>query len=292
VRALHEAGFAGVDVGSVLRDPQEGNAKPRAFMIGPGVSLNRYGFNSEGIKGVGNHMEAYRDEDDLRMGINIGLNKTVMQTSPQSAPEAYASVASVLLPFASMITVNPSSPNTPGLRALQDRGPLTDIVQAVVGTVRSARSNVPIGVKVSADLSLTALDEVVDVAQQHGAQFLVAANTTTRPDLKRKYGERWENEPGGLSGNDPEFRMMSTEMIKHIHRTTLGRMAVIGVGGVHDTQTAMEKIWAGAGLVQVVTGVREKGIGVAGQINRGILRWMRRTGVSSLEQIRGLDAAR
>ena len=127
VKALHTLGFSGVEVGSVLAYPQSGNPKPRQWMIGEGVSLNRLGFNSPGMEAVAKNLEEYKGSK-IPIGVSVGKNKDIPD---KAAPEMHALVAKKLYPYASYFVVNVSSPNTPGLRKLQDRGPLTDIVQAV-----------------------------------------------------------------------------------------------------------------------------------------------------------------
>lgn len=286
VRGLDEIGFAGVEVGSVLQHPQPGNPKPRQFMIGDGVSLNRLGFNSPGMEAVAQNLERYA-QDGIPIGISLGKNKEV---EAKDAPEAHAAVARRLAGHAAYFAINVSSPNTPGLRSLQEKGPLQDIVQAVRDALAATGSSADIFVKIAPDLELSAVDDVVDVAVSQGAAGIIASNTTIRPELKAKYGERWRGEAGGLSGDDAEFRAMSTRQIAHIHRQATDELAIIGVGGVKDARTALEKIRAGASAVQMVTAMRGEGLGVANAINRGLLAWMDRHGVRNLEDIRGIDA--
>ncbi len=285
VRALHEIGFAGVEVGSVLQHPQPGNPKPRQFMIGDGVSLNRLGFNSPGMEVVAQNLAAYGN-NSIPIGISLGKNKEV---EAANAPEAHAAVARRLADRAAYFAINVSSPNTPGLRSLQEKGPLTDILQAVRGALADMDHDTDIFVKIAPDLELSAVDDVVDVAVSQGATGIIASNTTIRPELKAKYGERWRGEAGGLSGDDTEFRAMSTRQIAHIHRQATDELAIIGVGGVKDAATALQKIRAGASALQLVTALRGEGLGVANAINRGLLAWMDRYGVKELENIRGID---
>jgi dihydroorotate dehydrogenase len=286
VRALHEIGFAGVEVGSVLEHPQPGNPKPRQFMIGDGVSLNRLGFNSPGMEAVAQNLERYA-HDEIPIGISLGKNKDV---EAKDAPEAHAAVVRRLADRAAYFAVNVSSPNTPGLRSLQEKGPLTDILAAVRAALEETGRDTDIFVKIAPDLTLEAVDDVVDVAVAGGIAGIIASNTTIRPELKAKYGERWRGEAGGLSGDDAEFRAMSTRQIAHIHRQASDELDVIGVGGVKDTATALEKIRAGASAVQLVTAMRSEGLGVANAVNRGILQWMDRYGINEVTDLRGIDA--
>lgn len=284
VRGLHALGFSGVEVGSVLEHPQPGNEKPRQFFFGDGVSLNRLGFNSPGMDVVAANLDRYRT-DDIPIGISIGKNKEV---SADDAPAAHAAVAERMADYASYFAINVSSPNTPGLRALQDKEPLRRIAQAVRATLRSKGHMQDIFVKIAPELTPDAINDVIDVVYGSGLTGIVASNTTISPDLKGRYGRR--DEAGGLSGNDPDFRAMSVKQIAHIYRETKGKISIIGVGGVKDAETALEKIRAGASAVQLVTALRGEGPSVANEINRGISKQLRREGVKNIREIVGVDA--
>ena len=286
VRGLYELGFSGVEVGTVVQNPQEGNQKPRQFMIGPGVCLNRLGFNSPGAAVVAQNLTHYRGSG-IPIGISIGKNRDV---SAHEAPAAYAKTATALAEDAAYIAVNVSSPNTPGLRALQEKSALQEILHAVREAIASRRMPRPIFVKVAPDLSLETLDDVLDVIRAERLAGIIASNTTVRSDLKATYGEHWRMEAGGLSGANPEFRRMSTEQIAHIFRQTQGQLSIIGVGGISDAKSALEKIRAGASLLQVMTAIRGEGPGVACNINRGILAWMEHEGVQNLREVIGIGA--
>lgn len=286
VEGLHTLGFSGVEVGSVLALPQPGNEKPRQFMIGPGVALNRLGFNSPGVDEVARNLERYRNSG-IPIGISLGKNKKV---EPEDAPEAHAVVARRLYHDAAYFVVNVSSPNTEGLRDLQDKGPLTDIVQAVNGVMDEMGARKPTFVKISPDLSNEAVNDVIEVVVNNGLAGIIATNTTDRSDLKAGYGEKWRDEAGGLSGNDSEFRRIATEKVAHIYREIGRKIEIIGSGGVNDTQSAIKKIQAGARVVQVVTAIREVGPSLPGRINRGLVKFMDQEGISSLEEIRGSKA--
>lgn len=283
VRGLYSLGFSGVEVGSVLEHPQPGNPRPRQFMLAPGVALNRLGFNSPGMERVARNLEAYAGSG-IPIGISLGKNRDV---EARDAPDAHAAVARLLYHHAAYFAVNVSSPNTPGLRQLQDRGPLTDIVQAVSATVREMGGRTPIFVKIAPDLSFGAVDDVLQVALDNGVAGIIATNTTDNPELKGRYGEYWRTQAGGLSGDDAEYRRMSTAMVAHIHREAGDRLEIIGVGGIKDAETALEKLLAGAQAVQLVTAIRGEGPGVAMHINRGILRWMDKAGVGTLREVVG-----
>ncbi len=283
VRALYTLGFSGVEVGSVVARPQPGNEKPRQFMLGPGVALNRLGFNSPGVEAVAANLAAY-EGSGIPIGISLGKNRDV---EGEDAPEAHAVVARALYEHAAYFAINVSSPNTPGLRELQDKGPLTEIAQAVNSAMDALGARKPLFVKIAPDLENEAVDDVIGVAMDNGLTGIIAANTTNSPELKATYGARWRDEAGGLSGADPVYRKMATEKIAYIHSQIGGQLEIIGVGGVKDTETALEKMQAGARIVQVVTAIRGEGHGAAARINRGLVAWMEREGVRSIDEIVG-----
>lgn len=283
VLGLYTLGFAGVEVGSVTARPQPGNPKPRQFVLAPGVALNRLGFNSPGMDAVAKNLEKYRDTG-IPIGISLGKNKEVPASA---APEAHAAVTRRLYPHAAYFAINVSSPNTPGLRSLQEKGPLTDIAQAVNAAMESCGGRKPLFVKIAPELSDHAIDDVIDVVLANGLTGIIATNTTTDPDLKAQYGERWRNEEGGLSGDNAAYRELATQKIAHIYQETGGKIEIIGVGGVKDTETALEKIRAGAKVVQVVTSIRGEGPSLPGRIIRGIAMYMEKEGIKNLDEIRG-----
>lgn len=283
VRSLYTLGFSGVEVGTVLAYPQGGNPKPRQFIIGPGVAINHNGLNTPGMEKVAQNLKPYR-QHKLPIGISIGKNREV---SVQAAPEAYAIVARYLYHDATYFAINVSSPNTPGLRQLQDKSPLSDITQAINTTMDEMGERKPMFIKIAPELSNEAVDDVIKVVIDNGLTGIIATNTTTNPDIKARYGESWRNQPGGVSGDDPQFRQMATEKIAHIYKETGGRMEIIGVGGVNSADTALEKIRAGARAVQIVTAIRSVGTTLPGRINRDLVEFMEREGIRKLDEIRG-----
>lgn len=285
VKGLYALGFSGVEVGTVVSQPQAGNPKPRQFMLAPGVTLNRLGFNSPGMEAVAYNLTRYQGSA-IPIGISLGKNKEVAEAD---APQAYATVAQKLYVYAAYFAINVSSPNTPGLRVLQDKKPLTDIVQAVNEVMDTMGGRKPLFVKIAPELSNGAIDDVIAVVLENKLTGIIATNTTISPDLKAKYGERWRNEAGGLSGDDAEYRKMATEKVAYIYRETRGVIDIMGVGGVKDAHSALEKIKAGAKLVQVVTGIRGEGTALAGRINRGIIEYMEKEGFKDISELIGID---
>ncbi len=281
LRALYSLGFAGVEVGSVVERPQRGNPKPRQFMVTPEVCLNSLGLNSPGMDAVFRNLTWY-DRLDMPVGVNLGINS---DTSHEDAPRAYAAVARKFRDNAAYFAVNVSSPNTSGLRRLQDRGRLETIIQAVRESLGDTER--PLFVKISPDLGTEAIDDVIGVVIDSGISGVIATNTTDNSLVKGKYGIRWGGLPGGMSGNDLEYRALSTSVISHIYRTAGEELEIIGVGGVCDTASALEKLRAGAKALQVVTGLRGEGLSVANSINRGLLEFMDKNGISDISEITG-----
>lgn len=283
VAALHRLGFSGVEVGSVLQYAQPGNEKPRQFMIGPGVCLNSLGFNSPGMEVVAQNLACYQ-YTGIPVGISLGKNKDV----PLSlAAQAHAVVASYMYPHASYFAINVSSPNTPGLRELQDKGPLKDIVRAVQAAMDQQGGQKPLYIKIAPDLTNEAVDDVITVVLDAGVTGIIATNTTNNPDIKAHYGVA--DKPGGVSGADAAYRNLSTEKIRHIYRVTNGKMEIIGVGGITDAASAWEKIAAGATAIQVVTCIRSVGPTVPGRINRGLVHRMNNDGIQQISEVVGSE---
>lgn len=281
VKALHTLGFAGVEVGTVLAYPQEGNPKPRQWMLAPGVAMNRLGFNSPGAGAVVRNLLNYK-ESGVPIGISVGKNKDVT-----NAVLAHAMVVDEFYDLASYFAINVSSPNTPGLRQLQEKEPLTEIVQGVNEIMDLNGGRKPVFIKIAPDLRNTAIDDVIDVVLSNGLTGIIATNTTSSDEIKAKYGRA--GEMGGISGDDEDYRKMATEKVAHIRRVAGNSLDIIGVGGIKDTATALEKIKSGARLIQVVTAIRGVGTSLPGRINRGLIEYMNQVGVNNLGELVGVD---
>ena len=286
VLGLWHLGFASVEVGSVLEYEQPGNPKPRLFMVSSGVAINWLAFNSPGMDIVSKNLDKYQ-HTNIPIGISLGLNKDVEHAD---APKAYGTVAKKMYDYAGYFAINISSPNTPGLRKLQDKEHTVEIIKAVNQVMDEYGERKPLFVKIAPDLTYEAVDEILEVALDHSVTGIIASNTTINPDLKGKYGSRWRNSPGGLSGDDEDYRKMTTDMISHIYKQAGDKLDIIGVGGVKDAETALEKIRAGAKALQLVTAIRGEGTAVAGKINRGIVAYLDREEISSLDEIVGIDS--
>ncbi len=284
VQALYALGFSGVEVGSVLAYGQPGNDKPRQFMVAPGVALNRLGFNAPPVQEVRKNLERYQ-EGRAVVGVSVGKNKEI----DRDTPKMHAIVVRELLGIADYFTLNVSSPNTPGLRELQEKGLLSDNVQAILETMSDLKIQKPLFIKIAPDLTNEATNDVVQVVTDFGLAGIIATNTTINGAIKNRYGVEGQN--GGISGDDPDFRRMATEKIAHIFRETSGMMDIIGVGGVNSADTALEKIQAGARVVQIVTGIRGEGTTLPGKINRGLATWMGHEGIQNISEIVGSRAS-
>lgn len=282
VDGLYALGFAGTEVGSVLVHPQSGSPRPRMWYSN-GAGLNRRGFNSLGMETVAANLE--KQQRPGVVGISIGKNKL---TPDDQAPWAHAAVAERLYDFADYFVINVASPNTPGLRNLLNPEPLTNIIKTV-DDVLVAKGRKPLFVKTTVDLALEDLDNVIDVCLATGVTGLIDSNTTIDDQLKALYG--WQGQAGGLSGDNDEFRRRANERMRHITVVTRGTgLQRIGVGGINDAASAIERIQAGAQAVQVVTGIRQRKGKIANQINRGILYHLDKLGVNNVQELVGIAA--
>jgi dihydroorotate dehydrogenase len=306
-------GFGFVELGGVTWYPQPGNPAPRLFRaIADEALVNRMGFNNPGAEAMAAKMSEWRALGRWPahpVGINLGKSKN---TTLENAAEEYANCLRALWAHGDFFVVNVSSPNTPGLRLLQDKAALDEILTALqevnrklAGVSRPApaprspdraraagnsRSTTkPILVKVAPELSFEALDEILELAGPRGIAGIVATNTTiTRPETSDPALKRIYAEAGGLSGRP--LRARSTEVVRHLYRQTHGAVAIIGVGGVFTAADAWEKITSGASLVQAYTGLVYEGPGVAGQIVRGLRGRLLEVGFRNLSEAVGLSA--
>ncbi len=286
VAGLWHLGFAGVEVGSVLEYPQPGNPKPRLHMVSNGTAINWLGFNSPGVDVVKHNLSKYKSHP-ARIGISIGMNKDVAH---DDSPRAHAVIAEELSEDADYFAINISSPNTPGLRKLQEKGRTIDIVHAVKEAMERGGFSRPVFIKIAPDLTYEAVDDIIGVALEHSIAGIIASNSTINTGIKAKYGDKWRNSQGGLSGDDVDYRKMTTDIIAHIYRQAGDKLDIVGVGGVHDTESALEKIMAGAKALQLVTAIRGEGSTVAGKINRGIVEFMEKEKVDNLNELVGVSS--
>jgi dihydroorotate dehydrogenase len=275
-----QLGFGSVEVGTITPRPQIGNSKPRIFRLPEeGAVINRLGFNSGGVELAARRLAVGHSGI---VGANIGMNRD--STDPRSD---YSIVAGRVAPFVDYIAVNVSSPNTPGLRALQERGALADIIESVVKAVSDSvlDRSIPVAIKVSPDVSQDELGDIVDVALSRGAAGLIISNTTTeRPASLR--GQH-KGETGGLSGR-PLFRT-STELLHNAYRMSGGRLPLVGTGGIENGMDAYAKIRAGASMVQLYSALIYGGPVLVGKIKREMAACLRADGCSCVADAIGAD---
>ncbi len=279
-------GFGFCEMGGVTWLPQPGNPAPRMFRApSDHAIINRMGFNNEGAETLAHRLAQWRADGfwpNHPVGINLGKSKV---TPLEDAAQDYARSFGALRDFADFFVVNVSSPNTPGLRTLQDKSALDDILAAMqqVNTARVGTPRKPVLVKVSPDLTFQALDSILDLVEPRDIAGLVATNTTTTRPTDPPQGIH--GEAGGLSGRPLASR--STEVVRHLWRQTRGRLPIIGVGGIFTAEDAWEKITAGASLVQVYTGLVYEGPGLARSIVRGLRKKTRLHGMKTLKEAIG-----
>ncbi len=275
VRPLMRLGFGFLEAGSVTPRPQAGNPRPRIFRLeeDQGV-INRLGFNNAGLDAFLARLRALPRPLQAPLGANVGVNKE------GALPERdYPALYTAIAPLVDYITVNVSSPNTPGLRDLQGEALLDGILAAM-----PARS-VPVLVKIAPDLSESALFPLLDVCAGRGVAGVIISNTTLgRPDSLRGAAK---GEAGGLSGQ-PLFEK-STAMLRAAHRHTRGRLALVGVGGVASAEQAYAKIRAGASLVQLYSGFAYAGPALVPRILDGLAGLLARDGFARISDAVGAD---
>ncbi|WP_133366284.1 quinone-dependent dihydroorotate dehydrogenase [Qipengyuania sediminis] len=279
--ALLGSGFGAVEVGSITPQPQEGNPKPRMFRLAEDRAvINRLGFNNGGAAAAAARLEARRGRPGI-VGVNIGANK-------DSADRIfdYAVMTRVMAPLARYLAVNISSPNTPGLRALQDEAPLRELLGAVIDAraEKCGGGGPPIFLKVAPDLQPVDIDAIARIAIEMKLGAIIVSNTTiTRPPLASRHA----CEAGGLSG--APLRDLALRRLRDFRTATGGAMPLVGVGGIGNAQDAWQRIRAGASLVQLYSALVYEGPGLVGRILRGVEARMRRDGFSSIAEAVGSE---
>ncbi len=268
--AMAKFGFGFVECGTVTPRPQAGNPLPRLFRLSEdGAVINRMGFNNGGSLEAAKNLE--RRTGKGIVGINIGANK-----DSEDRIADYARGFAVLARLADYVTVNVSSPNTPGLRGLQNREELTRLLDTMIEE-RAKHGYKPILLKIAPDLDAHALDEIAQVVRASGIEGLIVSNTTiARPPLKSAHAV----ETGGLSGKP--LLVPSTLVLAQMHQRLGGAVTLIGVGGIASGEDAYAKIRAGASLVQLYTALAFHGPGLVGRIKRELLGCLARDGFAKL----------
>lgn len=289
-------GFGFAELGTVTLHAQPGNPRPRLFrLLQDKAVLNRMGFNNQGAEALAQRLEAWKDESldhnpqrshsIIPLGINLGKSKV---TPLEAAAADYLGSFRQLQDLGDYFVVNVSSPNTPGLRSLQDSAQLRVILETLQ---QENASQKPILVKIAPDLEWDAIADVIQLAQTYQLAGIVATNTTIRRDgLKTQRieatGKPVTEEAGGISG--APVRQRSTEVIRFIYQQTQGQLPIIGVGGIFTAEDAWEKITAGASLIQVYTGWIYEGPWMVRRILQGLVDKVEERGLTSISQAVGL----
>jgi len=275
--ALLGLGFGFTEVGSITPLPQSGNPKPRLFRLREDRAvINRMGFNNGGAMAAIRRFEARRGTPGV-VGINIGANK-----DSDDRIADYARMAVAVAPFATYLAVNVSSPNTPGLRSLQDEGALSELLDAVIKA--RGEGGPPVFLKVAPDLEPADIDAIARIAIDRKLGALIVSNTTlARPPLKSKHA----CETGGLSG--APLRDLAQQRLRDFRSATGGAMPLIGVGGIACADDAWARIRAGASLVQLYSAMVYEGPGIARRITRRLGKLMKRDGFTSIAEAVGTE---
>ena len=275
--ALLGLGFGFAEVGSITPLAQAGNPRPRLFrLIEDRAVINRMGFNNSGAEAAVARLAARLGRPGI-VGINLGANK---DSSDRIAD--YATMTRLMAPLASYLAVNVSSPNTPGLRGLQDEGALAALLDAVLAA--RGPSGPPVFLKVAPDLELAEIDAIARIALDQGLGALIVSNTTiSRPPLRSRHA----GEAGGLSG--APLRELAQQRLRDFRSATGGAIPLIGVGGIASADDAWARIRAGASLVQLYSAMVYHGPGIARTITRGLERLMRRDGFASIAEAVGSE---
>lgn len=280
--ALLGLGFGFVEVGGVVPRPQPGNPKPRVFRLpADRAVINRFGLNSEGVAAVADRLKARAGRPGI-VGVNIGANKDAADRLAD-----YVACTRALAPQADFVTVNVSSPNTPGLRDLQGEAFLDDLLARVIEARDAVAPGTAVLLKIAPDLTLEALDAICATASRRGVQAMVVANTTVaRPSSLAETA--LARQTGGLSGR-PLFGP-ATRMLAQTYLRIGGDIPLIGVGGVDSAEAAWTKISAGASLVQLYSALVYDGPGLVGAIKAGLLKRLMAEGADGLTAIVGRSA--
>jgi len=268
-------GFGFVEVGTLTPLPQPGNPKPRLFRLAEDEAvINRMGFNNGGLEAAGARL-AKRGSGVV--GVNIGANK---DSSDRIAD--YVTGTRAMAPLADYLTVNISSPNTPGLRGLQDKGALDELLSAVMGARGAVKT--PIFLKLAPDLERPDVDDVAEVAVQRKVDALIVSNTTvSRPPLRSRHAD----ETGGLSG--APLKPLALAKLREFRSATGEAIPLIAAGGIASGADAYARIRAGASLVQLYSALVYSGPGLAGSICRELKRLLQRDGFSSVAEAVGTE---
>ncbi|XP_020488171.2 dihydroorotate dehydrogenase (quinone), mitochondrial [Labrus bergylta] len=289
VDGLYKVGFGFVEVGTITPRPQEGNPKPRVFRLTTDHAIiNRYGFNSCGLEDARQRLTARQETQKeqtkagLPLGINLGKNKL-----SQDAGADYLEGVRVVGALADYLVVNISSPNTPGLRDLQGKAKLHQLLHTVLKERDALQGGCkpPVLLKIAPDLTAQDKQDIADVVDELGVDGLMVTNTTvSRPETLQDANKA---EVGGLSGQP--LKDLSTSTVREMYNLTKGKVPIVGIGGVASGQDAMDKIRAGASLVQLYTAFTYQGPPIVTKIKRELEQLLKEQGFSSVSEAVGAD---
>lgn len=276
---MHGLGFGFAELGTLTPLPQPGNPQPRLFrLVEDRAVINRMGFNNGGQAAAAERIAKRRQPDGPPIGINIGANKDATDRIAD-----YATGVTCMAPLADYLTVNISSPNTPGLRALQDRAALDQLLGAVMAARGADRT--PIFLKVAPDLEPADVEDIAAACLDHGVDALIVSNTTiSRPPLRSALA----GESGGLSG--APLHDLALARLRDFRRALGDRVPLIGVGGIASAEQAYARLRAGACLIQLYSALVYEGPFLPRRINEGLKALMRRDGFAHVGDLVGIDA--
>ncbi len=279
---IFKLGFGFVEAGSVTPKPQYGNPKPRVFrLLELRAVINRYGMNNQGLAAFETRVKTWREDGNRDvLGINVSPNKDAVD-----GPRDYVTGITALAPYADYLVMNISSPNTPGLRGLQNRAELTQLLATAVAARDAAAAHPPLLVKIAPDLTDEMAADIAEVVLAAKLDGMIISNTTVaRPtDLP----ERFKSEAGGLSG--APLRDAATALLHKMYQLTGGQLPLIGVGGIASGADAYERIRAGASLVQLYTALVYDGPALITRIHHDLADCLRRDGFTCLSDAIGAD---
>jgi dihydroorotate dehydrogenase len=266
--AMSQLGFGFIEIGTVTPRPQKGNGRPRLFRLPQDTALiNRMGFNNDGVWAMAGRLKERDPKSKIILGGNIGKNK---DTPNEEAYKDYLVCFDALFAHVDYFVVNVSSPNTPNLRALQEKEPLMQLLHLLQAENNKHAKPKPILLKIAPDLTDSQLDDIVDIVETTKIAGVVASNTTLdRSALQTDQNHLVTIGNGGLSGSP--LRTRSTEIVRHLHRQSLGKIPIIAVGGIMNPADAVEKLEAGASLIQLYSGLVYYGPSLIKDCNAAIL---------------------
>ena len=270
---LFKLGFSSVEIGTVTPFIQEGNPKPRVFRLyEDNAVINRYGFNNDGMEIIENRVNSLKDRKGL-LGINIGPNK-----NSKNPIEDFQIVSKKLSKYFDYLTINISSPNTPGLRQFHQKKILLEVIDATIEGMRESGKSKPIFLKMSPDEKNSTIEDIIDVSLYKKLDAIIVSNTTIERPKSLKNNYKYEN--GGLSGQ-PLFQE-STRLLNNVFNISNGKIDLIGVGGVENANQAYAKILVGASFVQLYTGLLFQGPNIVQIITKKIIEYLKRDGYKTI----------